>query len=139
MTSRFGWTPSSAIKNPLFTILVADGELSFDGVLDGFIKRNGHFVLRARTAAEAVAKALEFQPHVILLNCELDGGAGMGMLPELMRADTGVALVMMTRNPSVPEAVQAMRLGAADYLEMPLDPEKLRRAIVNQMAALSLS
>jgi two-component system response regulator RegA len=122
----------------LFTILVADGELSFDGVLDDFIRDKGHFVLRAKSAAEALAKTREFQPHVILLNCELEGATGMELLPELMRADVGAALVLMARRPRISEAVEAMRLGAADYLEIPLDPEKLRRAIANQMAVVSL-
>lgn len=137
MRVGYAWNPYSAAWNTLFTILVVDGELPFDGVLEGFIQKKGHFVLRARSYAEALLKASEFQPHVILLNGDLERGGGLGVLAGLLRNDCVAGVVFMTRNPSVPEAVEAIRLGAVDYLGLPPDPENLTSAIRGQMDALS--
>jgi DNA-binding NtrC family response regulator len=127
---------ATAVKNPWFTTLVVDEDLPFSGVLNEFIETEGHFVLRAKNAEEALAKTREFQPHLILLNVEMVGLVAMELLPELLLEDASAAVILMAGSPGISGAVQAMRLGAADYLELPLNPEKLRQSIENQKALI---
>lgn len=136
MRSGYAWNPDSPGWNTAFTTLVVDRELPFDGVLDEFIRKKGHFVLRARSYAEALVKASEFRPHVILLNGDLENGARLEILAGLLRRDSAAGVVFMTRKPSIPEAVEAIRIGAVDYLGLPPDPERLTQVIISQMDAL---
>jgi DNA-binding NtrC family response regulator len=129
-------TGMKAVKNPWFTTLVVDGDLPFSGVLNEFIETEGHFVLRAMNADEALAKTREFQPHLILLNVEVEGLGALELLPELLLEDAHAAVILMAGSPGISDAVEAMRLGAADYLELPLNPEKLRQSIENQKALI---
>lgn len=128
--------PGAAVKNPWFTTLVVDGDLPFSGVLNEFIETEGHFVLRAMNADEALAKAREFQPHFILLNVDAEGLGALELLPRLLLEDPGAAVILMACSPGISDAVEAMKLGAADYLELPLNPEKLRQSIENQKALI---
>jgi DNA-binding NtrC family response regulator len=85
---------------------------------------------------EALAKTKEFQPHLILINVEIEGLAVLELIPELLLEDAGAAVILMAGRPGISDAVEAMKLGAADYLELPLSPEKLRQSIENQKALI---
>jgi DNA-binding NtrC family response regulator len=115
--------------NKLFTILVVEGTGAFEAFLEDFLKSEGHFVLRAVTAAEALYMTRHHWPDLILLNREMEGSNGMEFLPELLMAHPSAAIVMMATTPSVPEAVEAMNQGAVNYLERPLDRIRLKAAI----------
>jgi ActR/RegA family two-component response regulator len=130
---------AKVVKNPWFTTLVVDGDLPFSGVLNEFIETEGHFVLRAKDAEEALAKTRQFQPHFILLNAKVEGLAALELLPKLLLEDAGAAVILMAGSPGISDAVEAMRLGAADYLELPLNPERLRQSIENQKALIKAS
>ena len=125
-------------RNPLFTILVVDREPPFDVVLDEHVETHGHFVLRAPTMREALAKAREFEPNLILLNRDIEGAEGLAVIPEILMECPSAALVLMASKPRVEEAVEAMRQGAVDYLPIPLDPDRLRRVIETQKANFKL-
>jgi len=127
---------AGAVTNPWFTTLVVDGDLPFSGVLNEFIETEGHFVLRAMNADEALVKTREFQPHFILLNVDVEGLSALELLPKLLLEDAGAAVILMACSPGIADAVEAMKLGAADYLELPLNPEKLRQSIENQKALI---
>jgi len=133
-----GQDASPSLKNPFFTTLVADDKLSFEGFLDEFFKTQGHFILKAETAGEALESTRRFQPDLILLNSTMGSQSSLALLPELLAEQPSAAVIMMAANPKLSDAVEAMRLGAVDYLERPLDPDKLRRAIENQKALFKI-
>jgi DNA-binding NtrC family response regulator len=117
--------------------LVVEGRLSFEGFLGEFLKTGAHYVLRAGSSKEALSKTREFRPDMILLDNELEGVEGLALLPELLIEHASAAVVVMAGHPSVGEAVEAMKMGAAEYLGRPLDPETLGRAIDLQKALFS--
>jgi DNA-binding response OmpR family regulator len=121
-------------KNPFFTTLVVDGKLTFVGVLEDFLKAEGHFILRAETAEEALAKTRQFQPDLILLDSELEGVTGLALMGELLLEQASAAVILLARNPSIAESVEAIRRGAVDYMDRPLDLAKLKQAIDIQKA-----
>jgi len=125
---------SSVRKNAFFTTLVIDDKLTFAGFLEEFLKSEGHYIMRAVSAGEALEKTLEFQPDLILLSNELTGTNGLALLPELLIEQATASVIVMANKPSISEAVEAMKLGASDYLERPLDPKRLKVAIDMQKA-----
>jgi DNA-binding NtrC family response regulator len=128
---------SVAAKNPLFTTLVIEGSASFAVFLEEFFKTEGHYIVRSGSAEDALAKTRDFRPDLILLDNELDGVNALALLPELLMEHASAAVVVMAGHPSISEAVEAMKLGAADYLERPLNPQKLKRAVDLQKALYS--
>jgi DNA-binding NtrC family response regulator len=125
---------SSTQKNPFFTTLVVDAKLSFVGDLEEFLKIEGHFILRAETAKDAIDKTRQYQPDLILLDNELEGITGLALMGELLLEQSAAAVIMLATNPSITESVEAIKRGAVDYLFRPLDFVKLKQAIDIQKA-----
>jgi DNA-binding NtrC family response regulator len=121
-------------KNNVFTTLAVEEALIFEGFLKEFLQAEGHFVLRADSAAQALALTDQHQPDLILLNREMAGSNGQSFLAELLLRHPHAAIIVMATQPSVADVVEAMRLGAVDYLERPLDRGKLKKAIDVQKA-----
>jgi DNA-binding NtrC family response regulator len=119
-------------KNRFFTTLVVDGRISFEDFLQEFFKSEGHFILRAESAQQALELCRQNQPDLILLDNELNGVTGLALMGELLMEQASAAVIMMARHPSVFEAVEAMKRGAVDYLERPLDLRRLKQAIDTQ-------
>ena len=112
-----------------FRTLVVDGNFFFTGFLEKFLEAEGHFILTASTLKDAIAKTRQFQPDLILLDSELDGTPGLALLGELLMEQSSAAVILLARQPSIADAVEAIKLGAMDYFERPLDPQRLRHAI----------
>jgi two-component system, NtrC family, C4-dicarboxylate transport response regulator DctD len=114
------------------------------------------FDVRAFASADGVLDAVrERPPDAVLLDLRLPGIGGLGLLKQLRAADENVQVVMLTGHGAVPEAVEAMRLGANDFLTKPVhldvldqvlrhaaekralleDNARLRRAVEPQAAA----
>jgi DNA-binding response OmpR family regulator len=125
---------SAAGKNLFFTTLVVNNHFPLDGVIESFLKSEGHSMLTAGTPQEALAKIRQFQPDLILLDSELDGVNGLALLPELLFEQVSAAVIILASKPSVSDAAESIKLGAVDYFERPLDPEKLKRIIDIQKA-----
>jgi DNA-binding NtrC family response regulator len=125
-------------KNPVFTTLVIEEELTFDNFLKEFFKSSGNLVLRAASALEALAQVRLHWPDLILLNREMSGSNGLKFLPELLQEHPSAAVILMATNPKVPDVVEAMKQGAVDFLERPLDAQRLNKAIEEQKALYKL-
>jgi len=121
-------------KNVLFTTLIVENKGPFADLLVDFFKTEGHYILRAETAEEALAMTRQHWPDLILLNREMDGSNSVKFFPELLTVHPSAAVIIMATNPTVSEAVDAMRLGAVDYLERPLDTKRLKQTIDEQKA-----
>jgi DNA-binding NtrC family response regulator len=119
-------------KNAVFTTLVVDSAINFNGHLADFLKTEGYYILRAETAQEALAMTRQHWPDLILLNKEMDGSNGLKFFPELLTEHPSAAIIMMATKPGISDAVDAMLLGAVDYLERPLDTNRLKRTIDSQ-------
>jgi DNA-binding NtrC family response regulator len=112
-------------------ILVEDDE-TLSRVLGRELRELG-FEVRVFSSAIGVADcARELQPHVALVDLKLPGKGGLELLRELRALDDDLQVVILTGHGGIPEAVEAMRLGAYDFLAKPtrLDvlEQTLRRA-----------
>jgi len=78
-------------------------------------------------AAEPALKALspDFE-GIVLSDIRMPGMDGMALLRRLQSVDPGLPVILMTGHGDVPMAVEAMRIGAFDFVEKPFDPDRLR-------------
>jgi DNA-binding NtrC family response regulator len=97
-----------------------------------------HEVLCASTAQEAIDRFREELPNLVLLDLILPGADGLKVL-ELMRSeDPSVPVIMLTAIKTVKTAVDAMKIGAADYLTKPFDIEELRLVVIKVLTTQEL-
>jgi DNA-binding response OmpR family regulator len=115
-----------------FRTLVVDGKHFFIGFLEAFLQGAGHMIMTADSYDDAVAKTRQFQPDLILLDTGLEGVDCLELLSTLLMEQSSAAVLLLARNPSVTEAIEAMKIGALDYLAQPLDPRKLKQVIETQ-------
>jgi DNA-binding NtrC family response regulator len=108
-------------------VLVIDDEKSIRSSCRHVAESLGFIAHIAENAGNAY-KALESQNvDIVLLDMKLPGSSsGLGMLNEIRSQYPNALVIVMTGYPTVKAAVQAMRLGAYDYLEKPFNLEELR-------------
>jgi two-component system response regulator PilR (NtrC family) len=112
-------------------ILVIDDEPIIREVLGEILTRDGH-ALRLVEDAEAGLESLEQEEFdLVILDLMLPGMGGMETLREIRLRDPDQQVVMITAYASVETAVQAMRIGAHDYLTKPFKNEDVVRTVRN--------
>ncbi len=106
-------------------ILVVDDEQVVLDVLEQTLAREG-FVVSKQTSAEAALEELGRDAFdLVLCDIRLPGMDGLEFLNEVRRMYPGIDVVLMTGYGSIEEAIDAMALGAVDYLIKPLNPKEI--------------
>ncbi len=105
-------------------ILVVDDDRLIRSAIAERLERRGYEVAVAGSLAEARAAVAKSSPDIALLDIRLPDGVGTDLLRELT-AETDAACVMMTAHGTVQSAVEALRLGAVDYMEKPFSFDRL--------------
>src|SRR6202171_1834085 len=85
-------------------------------------------VLGVGTAAGALEALERTRFDVVFLDLWLQAESGLAVLPEILRRQPGVGVVVVTAYASYESAVEAMKKGAVDYLPKPFTPEQVRNA-----------
>src|SRR5207245_88313 len=75
----------------------------------------------------------ESHADLVLLDLQMPGMGGMEVLEKLREGGNNVPVAIVTAHGSIPNAVQAMRLGAIDFLAKPLTPEALRKVVAEML------
>lgn len=94
----------------------------------------GYEVTEADSGTAALEHLRKHPVDLILLDLNMPGLGGMDVLRTLRDAGHDVPVVIVTAHGDVPHAVQAMKLGAIDFLMKPLDPTTLRRTVSEVLA-----
>jgi two-component system response regulator PilR (NtrC family) len=114
-------------------ILVVDDERSMRELLQIVLRREGHQVRLAEDGPSAVAE-LEREPvDVLISDIKMPGMTGVDVLREAKRIDPDIVGIMVTAYASTDTAVEALRLGAYDYLTKPFDVEELKAKVRNAL------
>src|SRR5207244_422904 len=95
-------------------------------------------VLCATNAQEGLARFRQELPNLVLLDVLMPGSDGLGLLQSLRSEDPTVPVIMLTAVKTVKTAVEAMKIGAADYLAKPFDVEELRMIVAKALATQAL-
>ena len=110
-------------------ILVVDDERSMRELLAIVLRREGYDVLLAESGKSAIA-TLEKEPVDILISdIKMPDLSGVEVLRAAKRVDQDILGIMITAFASTETAVEAMRLGACDYLSKPFDVDLLRMKV----------
>jgi two-component system response regulator PilR (NtrC family) len=118
--------------SPKPRLLIIDDEASLVDFLSLLFLTEGYEVEAARSVEEA-RKALERSSFdLVLCDILMPDGNGLDLLRDIKSAGAGPPVVMMTAYTSTKSAIEAMKLGAADYVSKPFDVEELK--IVAQKA-----
>jgi DNA-binding NtrC family response regulator len=110
-------------------ILVVDDERAMLVALRGVLAREGWHVETASSGEEALRRIEQGRFHVVITDLSMDGVGGMEVLEHARRVDPDAGVVMITAHGNEKTAVQAMKLGAADYLPKPFDNDELRLVV----------
>jgi len=106
-------------------VLIADDEKNLARVLGNELGRRGHQVAVVEGGAEAVDHLRQDPADVLLLDINMPGMDGIEVLRRIQDAADRPEVIMMTAYATVPTAIEAMKLGAYDYLTKPCKLEKL--------------
>ncbi|GLC28358.1 sigma-54-dependent transcriptional regulator [Roseisolibacter agri] len=113
----------------MLSVLVVDDDDTIRETLVDFFDSLGHVTRGARTATEGRQVAAAHSPDVALVDLRLPDADGLRLM-EALRADhPEVAVILLTGHGDVATAVRAMREGAADFLEKPIDLAALDAAV----------
>ncbi|QDT83928.1 sigma-54-dependent transcriptional regulator [Gimesia chilikensis] len=115
------------------TILVLEDDLLISRLLTKFIAPETRRVLVASNVAEGLEILRSNHVDVIFADIHLPDGNGISVIREALRIHPGIVSVVVTGDPSLESAIEAMHLGVSDYVKKPFNREKiitsLRRAI----------
>jgi len=107
-------------------ILVVDDEASLVEFLSLLFTGQGYEVATAQSLQEARERLGEHGPDLVLCDILMPDGNGLELLKEIKTVDPRVSVVMMTAYTSTKSALDAMKLGAYDYVSKPFDVEELK-------------
>jgi len=109
---------------PSAHILVVDDEINIRGALVTMLEKKGHQVRGVATAEEGLAQLEAAPAELVITDLRMPGIGGMEFLRRLKDTWPNTEVVVMTAYGSIDTAVEAMRLGAYDYLTKPIDRER---------------
>jgi DNA-binding NtrC family response regulator len=110
-------------------VLVVDDEKALVLALKGLLTKEGYQVETASTGEEALRRIETGNFHVVITDLSMDGASGMQVLEGARAVDPDLAVIMITAYGSEKIAVQAMKLGAVDYIPKPFDNDELRLVV----------
>jgi two-component system nitrogen regulation response regulator NtrX len=112
-------------------ILIIDDEAGIRQSLKGLLEDEGCQVSTADSGEEGLAVIDRVEPDLILLDMVLGGIDGMEVLARLVERGVDCPVIMMSGQATLENAVRATRLGAYNFLEKPLAPEKVVTEVSN--------
>lgn len=113
------------------SILIVDDEESIRQTLGGILEDEGYEVYSAEDGSQALIIASEEHPDVILLDIWMPGMDGIATLQRLRENHPPPEVIMITGHGTIETAVQAIKLGAYDFIQKPLDMHKVLITIQN--------
>jgi DNA-binding NtrC family response regulator len=110
-------------------LLVIDDEPNILFSIEKVFKNREIQVIGAQSAKEGLQLAAEQSPNVILLDIRLGNHSGLELFNDLHRLDSKCLIIFITGHGTTDTAIEAMKLGAYDYLVKPLDADQLRQVV----------
>ena len=110
-------------------LLIIEDDLAFASVLARRLTRHGFECQQAHDATQGLLLARQFQPSHILLDMKLAEDNGLTLIEPLRQHLPKVLMVLLTGYASIATAVEAIRMGADNYLAKPVDTQTLLNAL----------
>jgi DNA-binding NtrC family response regulator len=122
-----------------YKIFIVDDELSVRTSLEEWFLEDGFKVETASSGEEALKKMHAGPYDLILLDIKMPGMDGITLQKKLKAIDPDAIVIIMTAYASVDTAVEALKLGAFDYITKPFDPDDLSRLAKNALKQKDLT
>lgn len=119
------------------SILVVDDEKSQREILEMILSGEGYDVTTASSGEAAMKFVADRHFDLVLTDLKMTGMTGLDLLKELTDFDKSIIVILLTAHGTVDSAVDALRLGAFDYLQKPFEREKLLETISRALNKLS--
>ncbi|HKA53078.1 MAG TPA: response regulator [Candidatus Binatia bacterium] len=115
-------------------ILVVDDERNIRRTLGMVLETAGYQVESASDGEEALSKSKEHHYEIAFVDLQMPKIGGLELLRYLRAFSPDTAVVILTAHGSVARAVDAMKLGAVDFLEKPFDPQAIQLLVEEILA-----
>ena len=119
-------------------VLVVDDERLIRWSLEQMLEKGGYTVETAEDGATALAAVRDESPDLVLLDLKLPDTDGIHLIRQIKEAHPDIQVVIMTAYADVATAVEAMRLGAYDYIPKPIDFDNLAVTLRNALETRQL-
>jgi two-component system, NtrC family, response regulator HydG len=112
------------------TLLVIDDEPVVLAVVDRFAHDSGFQVVTRTDARAALAELQALKPDAVIVDVKMPEIGGLDVLRAILDVDPTCQIILMTGHPSVDTAMEAVKLGALDYISKPIDFDRLGRLLM---------
>ncbi len=119
------------------SILVVDDEKNQREILETILSGEGYDVTTASSGEAAMKFVADRHFDLVLTDLKMTGMSGLDLLKSLTDFDKSIIVILLTAHGSVDSAVDAMRLGAFEYLQKPYDSEKLLETVSRAIKKLT--
>ena len=119
-------------------ILIIDDDPAITASVSGLLEDEGYGTLTAQNGKDGLARAKDKDVALVLLDVYMPGMNGLEVLTALKKMAPQVGVVMISGEADIDTAVKATKAGALDFIEKPLQPERLLVSIKNAINMASL-
>jgi DNA-binding NtrC family response regulator len=120
------------------SILIVDDEKGQRDILNLILKKESYDVVDVPGVREALEQLEKREFNLIMTDLKMQGQSGLDLLEKVLADDPQQCIIMMTAHGSVDTAVEAMRKGAFDYLEKPLERDNLVLTLLRAFERIGL-
>ena len=120
---------SGKVDTALEKVLIVEDELHARTGLTELVESWGYRTEGAANGVEGLERVQQWNPSIVVTDLKMPRMDGMELLNRIGDLQQRVAVVMLTAQGSIESAVEAMRMGAFDYLPKPVDPLRLREIL----------
>lgn len=113
--------------------MIVDDEKNMRWALERALKAQGHEVYQAEDGNQGLELALEIKPDLVILDLKMPGMDGLSVLSSLKEQAPEILVIMITAHGSTASAVEAMKLGAYDYINKPFDIDELKLVVAKAL------
>jgi DNA-binding NtrC family response regulator len=113
----------------MIKILAIDDDAQNLAMITAALRQPGVEINNCTDSTAALDLFFEVRPQIVLLDLVMPGVGGMVLLEQMVAADPGVDVILLTGDYSTTSAVEAIQKGACDYLTKPADLNKLRQRV----------
>jgi two-component system, response regulator RegA len=114
------------------TILIVDDDTAFRDVLARALRRRGYDVLAASSCEEALTLSRTCKISAAVVDLRMPAESGLTLIPRLKEHEPSMRILMLTGFASITTAVEAIKLGATNYLAKPADASEILAALFSE-------
>jgi len=119
-------------------ILLIDDEHSILESLEMFLCEKGHTIVKSDHGKEGISLYRQQEPDIVILDIRLPDCSGMDLLKEIQEGENPAKVIMITAFQDMETTIQAMKIGAYDYIHKPLDADKIEKAVNRALHTLKV-